>query len=415
MAAADASIDRVLMVHSLEFWPESPRETMKRSGASGARRTSDHRGTESPRRLGTDGAHALLGAALFRGQLTALLRETNFTPGATTEALFFPPSKRKLPFGCAAVWNGSGRSLWPSFGGDHRRGAEAALSGLPVAARASRRVFVPCWLRGRAQHAQSGKKAPLGRSLLPVTPLPPAAPARHVALDKYHRPRYWLRPHSSRESWSDESCPEKPCAAFRHPGHRRLCAWQGNMRPASPRSQAVVERNAARASRARSRLSRRRHSISNATRPVRRMRSRKRSRRFMGSTRQHPFGTGRTNCSVFSAIPISPRRRGDRHRTRISLYRIQINRVGGIPSRSRRGRSVSRRCDTRGRDRADEDRLHAPIRQIRPAPISPSRRSASACGLARRRPCWCRCGLCGICTRNDYEAGWSSFRQPQRW
>lgn len=36
------------------------------------------------------------GRPYSRGQLTALLRETNFTPGATTEALFFPPSKRKL-------------------------------------------------------------------------------------------------------------------------------------------------------------------------------------------------------------------------------------------------------------------------------------------------------------------------------
>ncbi len=78
----DSSIDRVLMVHSLEF-AENPRETMKSSGACW--RLADGSSSSCPNRQGVWARmeHTPFGSGrpYSRGQLTALLRETNFTPG----------------------------------------------------------------------------------------------------------------------------------------------------------------------------------------------------------------------------------------------------------------------------------------------------------------------------------------------
>ncbi len=141
----DSSIDRVLMVHSLEF-AESPRETMKeiwRVLAPGGRLiivVPNRRGVWAQMEHTPFGS----GRPYSRGQLTALLRETNFTPGATSEALFFPPSKRKLALRLRHGLERFGRSLWPAFSGVIIVEAQKRLyQGLPVAARASRRVFVP--------------------------------------------------------------------------------------------------------------------------------------------------------------------------------------------------------------------------------------------------------------------------------
>lgn len=141
----DAAIDRVLMVHSLEF-AESPRETLKelwRVLAPGGRLV-----IVVPNRRGLwariDNTPFGTGRPYSRSQLIALLRETNFTPGAMSEALFFPPAARRSLLG---MWQGMetvGRKLWPAFSGvviieAHKR----LYQGLPVAVRASRRVFVP--------------------------------------------------------------------------------------------------------------------------------------------------------------------------------------------------------------------------------------------------------------------------------
>lgn len=141
----DASVDRVLMVHSLEF-AESPRETMKelwRVLAPGGRLV-----IVVPNRRGfwARMEHTPFGSGrpYSRGQLTALLRETNFTPGATAEALFFPPSKRRSVQKLRGLFERLGRALWPIFSGVIVVEAQKRLyQGLPVAARASRRVFVP--------------------------------------------------------------------------------------------------------------------------------------------------------------------------------------------------------------------------------------------------------------------------------
>lgn len=141
----DSSVDRVLMVHSLEY-AENPRETLKeiwRVLAPGGRLV-----IVVPNRRGVwarmDHTPFGSGRPYSRGQLTALLRETNFTPGASAEALFFPPSKIRTILKLRSNFERVGRLLWPAFSGVIVVEAQKRLyQGLPVAARASRRVFAP--------------------------------------------------------------------------------------------------------------------------------------------------------------------------------------------------------------------------------------------------------------------------------
>ncbi|MGG7516888.1 class I SAM-dependent methyltransferase [Allorhizobium undicola] len=141
----DSSIDRVLMVHSLEF-AENPRETLKeiwRVLAPGGRLV-----IVAPNRRGVWARmeHTPFGSGrpYSRRQLTALFRETNFTPGATAEALFFPPSQLKTILGLRSAFERLGRIFSPAFSGVIVVEAQKRLyQGLPVAVRASRRVFAP--------------------------------------------------------------------------------------------------------------------------------------------------------------------------------------------------------------------------------------------------------------------------------
>jgi len=141
----DASIDRVLLVHSLEF-AENPRETLKelwRVLAPGGRLVivvPNRRGVWARMEHTPFGS----GRPYSRRQLTHLLRETNFTPAASAEALFFPPSKLRTVLRFRNVIEQMGRRFWPVFSGVIIVEAQKRLyQGLPVAARASRRVFVP--------------------------------------------------------------------------------------------------------------------------------------------------------------------------------------------------------------------------------------------------------------------------------
>jgi SAM-dependent methyltransferase len=141
----DASIDRVLMVHALEH-SENPRETLMeiwRVLAPGGRLV-----VVVPNRRGVWARfeHTPFGTGrpFSRSQLTRLLRETNFTPGAWADALHFPPSRRRWVLRLHTLLERTGRRFWPLFSGVIVVEAQKRLyQGLPVAARASRRVFVP--------------------------------------------------------------------------------------------------------------------------------------------------------------------------------------------------------------------------------------------------------------------------------
>ena len=141
----DSSVDRVLLVHALEHM-ENPREALKdiwRVLAPGGRLL-----IVVPNRRGVWARfeHTPFGTGrpFSRTQLTGLLRETNFTPSAWTDALHFPPSKRRWMMRLHPALERAGRRFWPIFGGVLLVEAQKRLyQGLPVAQRASRRVFVP--------------------------------------------------------------------------------------------------------------------------------------------------------------------------------------------------------------------------------------------------------------------------------
>jgi len=141
----DSSIDRILLAHSLEH-AENPRETLMEAWrvlAPGGRLL-----IVVPNRRGVWARfeHTPFGTGrpYSRGQLMALLRETNFTPGAFAEALFFPPSRHRSVLKIYQGLERIGRRFWPIFAGVIIVEAQKRLyQGLPVAARASRRVFVP--------------------------------------------------------------------------------------------------------------------------------------------------------------------------------------------------------------------------------------------------------------------------------
>lgn len=141
----DAAIDRLLMVHLLEH-AENPRQTLMEAWrvlAPGGRLV-----IVVPNRRGVWARfeHTPFGTGqpYSRRQLTALLREANFTPGAFAEALLFPPTRHRSVLKLHRLFERAGRRFWPIFAGVVVVEAQKRLyQGLPVAARASRRVFVP--------------------------------------------------------------------------------------------------------------------------------------------------------------------------------------------------------------------------------------------------------------------------------
>ncbi len=141
----DSSIDRIILVHALEH-AESPRETLKeiwRVLAPAGRIV-----IVVPNRRGVWARfeHTPFGTGrpFSHGQINELLRDANFTPSAWSDALFFPPSKRRFMMRFHSTLERTGRRLWPIFSGAIVVEAQKRIyQGLPVARRASRRVFVP--------------------------------------------------------------------------------------------------------------------------------------------------------------------------------------------------------------------------------------------------------------------------------
>jgi SAM-dependent methyltransferase len=141
----DSSVDRIVLAHALEH-AENPRETLNEIWRvlSPAGRVV----IIAPNRRGVWARfeHTPFGTGrpFSRGQLDALLREANFTPSAWSEALFFPPSKRRWMLRFNGILERAGRRLWPIFAGVIVVEAQKRLfQAAPTAQRASRRVFVP--------------------------------------------------------------------------------------------------------------------------------------------------------------------------------------------------------------------------------------------------------------------------------
>ncbi len=141
----DSSIDRILMVHSLEH-SEDPRETLKemwRVLSPGGRLV-----IVVPNRRGLwarfENTPFGNGRPYSKGQLMKLLRDANFTPGQWNEALLFPPSSRRSVMKATQWLETLGHRLAVPFAGALVVEAQKRMyQGVPVSSRSSRRVFVP--------------------------------------------------------------------------------------------------------------------------------------------------------------------------------------------------------------------------------------------------------------------------------
>jgi SAM-dependent methyltransferase len=115
---SDATIDRVLVIHSLEV-SESPRDQLReiwRVLAPGGRAI-----LVVPNRRGiwawAEKTPFGYGRPYTRGQLTSLLRDTMFSPLAWTEALAAPPIRRRPFLRTGNAWEQIGVALWGAFAG----------------------------------------------------------------------------------------------------------------------------------------------------------------------------------------------------------------------------------------------------------------------------------------------------------
>jgi SAM-dependent methyltransferase len=116
----DAAIDRMLLVHALEMSrdAESMLREVWRVLAPGGRLLA-----VIPNRRGiwarTDTTPFGHGRPYSRSQVTALLRETWFTPTGWSEALYVPPLTRAWFLRSAAAWERTGATISAPFAGVH--------------------------------------------------------------------------------------------------------------------------------------------------------------------------------------------------------------------------------------------------------------------------------------------------------
>ncbi len=142
---ADSSIDRILMLHFLEHAEnagECLAEAWRVLSPGGAltvvvpnRRGVWARFEHTP--FGT-------GRPYSKRQLNDLLRDSQFTPEGWSEALNFPPTKREIVLKFRRGIERMGRRFCPVFSGVICVTATKQLfQGIPAAARARRKVFIP--------------------------------------------------------------------------------------------------------------------------------------------------------------------------------------------------------------------------------------------------------------------------------
>lgn len=154
---ADYSVDRVLLVHAIEF-SEQLRPLLKevwRVLGGGGRVLA-----VVPNRRGiwarTDRTPFGQGQPYTQGQLVRLLREAGFTPQSTAAALFVPPSHSRMILRSAGAWENLGERWFTAFAGVVMAEASKQLYAAPmVPARRlrTRPVFSPL----------GGTPSPVGR------------------------------------------------------------------------------------------------------------------------------------------------------------------------------------------------------------------------------------------------------------
>lgn len=141
---ADLSLDRVLLIHGLEF-SDQVRPMMReiwRVLADGGRLlvvVPNRRGIWA-RLERTPFGH---GSPYTRSQLSRLLRENMFMPVGTDWALFVPPTSSKMLLRSAAAWEKAGRRWFPSFAGIQLMEASKQIYAVASPPPKRRRAYVP--------------------------------------------------------------------------------------------------------------------------------------------------------------------------------------------------------------------------------------------------------------------------------
>ena len=142
---SDSCMDRILMVHFLEH-AENANHCLEEAwrvltpGGSLVIVVPNRRGVWARFEHTPFGT----GRPYSRGQLNKLLRDSRFSPEAWTDCLHFPPSGRDFSLRMRGGIERLGRRFWPVFGGAICVLAKKQLyQGIPVTARAKRRVAVP--------------------------------------------------------------------------------------------------------------------------------------------------------------------------------------------------------------------------------------------------------------------------------
>ena len=141
----DSSIDRILMVHALEF-VESPAAMLAeafRVLAPGGRLV-----IVVPNRRGLwarfDRTPFGAGRPFSRGQAGRLLRDAMFTTSGFSEALLFPPFRREGFLNLAPAFEAGGRRYWPVFSGVIVvEAVKLVYRGLPITKRERARIRAP--------------------------------------------------------------------------------------------------------------------------------------------------------------------------------------------------------------------------------------------------------------------------------
>lgn len=152
---ADASVDRLLLVHHLEG-ADQLRPALREAWrvlAPGGRIlivAANRRGMWA-RIESTPFGH---GQPFSRGQLVSLLRQSMFTPVEWGSALFMPPVGWRVFMRSAVAWERLGATLWPRFSG-------------VILVEATKQIYAPTGHRERAR-----RRLPL------VAPVASPAPAR---------------------------------------------------------------------------------------------------------------------------------------------------------------------------------------------------------------------------------------------
>ena len=156
----DVSVDRVLLVHALEF-SEQLRPMLRevwRVMADGGRLLA-----VVPNRRGiwarldrTPFGH---GYPYTPAQISQLLRENMFDPEGTSYGLFMPPSRRRMVITSAPAWEQVGQRWFPAFGGVlFVEAVKQIYAATPAVAVRRRRVYIPVPGATKRGAASAGSK-----------------------------------------------------------------------------------------------------------------------------------------------------------------------------------------------------------------------------------------------------------------